>query len=53
MSAARPVVSVYGADGVATSATCNLPAVFKAPIRPDVVNEVHTNISKNNRQVKK
>uniref|UniRef100_A0A8B9QHM7 Ribosomal protein L4 n=1 Tax=Apteryx owenii TaxID=8824 RepID=A0A8B9QHM7_APTOW len=27
-----------------------LPAVFKAPIRPDVVNFVHTNLRKNNRQ---
>lgn len=27
-----------------------LPAVFKAPIRPDVVRFVHTNISKSNRQ---
>merc|ERR1712240_457862 len=27
-----------------------LPAVFKAPIRPDVVNFVHTNMRKNNRQ---
>jgi len=48
--AARPVVSVYGADGKATGATCNLPAVFKAPIRPDVVTQVHTGLNKNNRQ---
>jgi large subunit ribosomal protein L4e len=27
-----------------------LPAVFTAPIRPDVVNFVHTNMAKNNRQ---
>merc|ERR1712142_527371 len=27
-----------------------LPAVFKAPIRPDVVNFVHTNMAKNARQ---
>jgi len=49
MAAARPVVSVYGADGAASGQTVNLPAVFKAPIRPDVVNFVHTNIAKNNR----
>merc|ERR1739847_7997 len=48
--AARPVVSVYGANGQATGATCNLPAVFKAPIRPDVVTQVHTGLNKNNRQ---
>ena len=47
MAAARPVVSVYGADGAASGQTVNLPAVFKAPIRPDVVNFVHTNIAKN------
>lgn len=27
-----------------------MPAVFKAPIRPDVVNFVHTNMRKNSRQ---
>lgn len=27
-----------------------MPAVFKAPIRPDIVNFVHTNLRKNNRQ---
>jgi large subunit ribosomal protein L4e len=46
----RPVVSVYGADGKATGATVNMPAVFKAPIRPDVVTQVHTGLNKNNRQ---
>ena len=46
----RPVVSVYGANGKATGATVNMPAVFKAPIRPDVVNQVHTGLNKNNRQ---
>ena len=49
MAAARPVVSVYGANGSATGETINLPAVFKAPIRPDVVNFVHTNVAKNSR----
>merc|ERR1712179_692602 len=47
--AARPVVSVYGANGSATGETVNLPAVFKAPIRPDVVTFVHSNIAKDNR----
>lgn len=27
-----------------------LPAVFKAPIRPDIVNYAHTNMRKNSRQ---
>merc|ERR1711953_1246301 len=48
--AARPVVSVYGANGAATGETINMPAVFKAPIRPDVVTQVHTGLNKNNRQ---
>merc|ERR1712235_112702 len=47
---ARPVVSVYGSDGKPTGQNINLPAVFKAPIRPDVVNQVHTGLNKNNRQ---
>jgi len=42
--AARPVVQVQG------GATVPLPAVFKAPIRPDIVNFVHTNVNKNARQ---
>jgi len=50
MAAARPVVSVYGSNGDATGSTVNLPAVFKAPIRPDVVNFVHTQIGRNHRQ---
>ena len=47
---ARPVVSVYGKDGKPTGNSLNLPAVFKAPIRPDVVTQVHTGLNKNNRQ---
>ena len=47
---ARPVVSVYGKDGKPTGDSLNLPAVFKAPIRPDVVTQVHTGLNKNNRQ---
>ncbi|CBY15952.1 unnamed protein product [Oikopleura dioica] len=50
MAAARPVVSVYSRDGKPVSEFVNLPAVFKAPIRSDVVQFVHTNISKNARQ---
>jgi large subunit ribosomal protein L4e len=49
MAAARPTVQVLAIDGaVATSAP--LPAVFKAPIRSDIVNFVHTNVNKNARQ---
>jgi len=50
MAAAKPVVTVYGSNGEASGNTVNLPAVFKAPIRPDVVNFVHTQIGRNHRQ---
>ena len=41
---------MYNEQGEVTSNTVPLPAVFKAPIRPDVVNFVHTNMAKNKRQ---
>merc|ERR550514_2610893 len=44
--AARPVVSIQGAD----DKTTELPAVFLAPIRPDIVQFVHTSMNKNKRQ---
>jgi len=47
--AARPLISVYNEQGEATG-QITLPAVFKAPIRPDVVNFVHSNMAKNSRQ---
>jgi large subunit ribosomal protein L4e len=46
---ARPVLSVFSLSGDKT-ATTPMPAVFSAPIRPDVVQFVHTNIAKNDRQ---
>ncbi|ABO99882.1 predicted protein [Ostreococcus lucimarinus CCE9901] len=46
MPAALPVVSVQGGNG----ATSALPEVFLSPIRPDIVNAVHTGLNKNNRQ---
>lgn len=46
---ARPVISVFSLSGDKTSTT-PLPAVFEAPIRPDIVQFVHTNMNKNNRQ---
>lgn len=48
-SIARPLVTVYG-DKDDIGNQLPLPAVFKAPIRPDVVNFVHQNIAKNHRQ---
>jgi len=46
----RPQVTVYSEKNEATGTLLNLPAVFNAPIRPDVVNFVHQNIAKNHRQ---
>lgn len=44
------MVTVYNIDGTATQTALKLPAVFSAPIRPDLVSFVHTNIAKNSRQ---
>jgi hypothetical protein len=33
----RPTVTIHGADGAAGKDTHPLPSVFKAPIRPDIV----------------
>lgn len=52
LAASRPVVSVLSIDGEKATVASQvvLPAVFTAPIRPDVVTFVHTNMAKNNRQ---
>jgi len=51
LSAARPLVSIYSEKNVASKdATIKLPAIFKAPIRPDVVNEIHQLMRRNKRQ---
>jgi len=49
MAETRPMVSTYSGAGAVTGSV-PLPAVFSAPIRPDVVRAVHTGISKNARQ---
>ncbi|CAO2580394.1 60S ribosomal protein L4 [Lemmus lemmus] len=46
----RPLISVYSEKGESSGKNVTLPAVFKAPMRPDIVNFVHTNSRKNNRQ---
>ncbi|MCJ1258010.1 hypothetical protein MMC24_005839 [Lignoscripta atroalba] len=46
----RPTVTIASADGTPSGETHPLPAVFKAPIRPDIVQSVHTGIAKNRRQ---
>ncbi|XP_063545225.1 large ribosomal subunit protein uL4 [Cydia strobilella] len=51
LSVARPLVSVYSEKSeVVAGAALPLPFVFKAPIRPDLVNNVHVSMSKNARQ---
>lgn len=51
MAEARPLVSVYATEGEDTVVSeVPLPAVFSAPIRPDLVRFVHTNMAKNKRQ---
>ena len=49
MAAARPLVSVQAVEGE-NSQNAALPAVFVAPIRPDIVQFVHSNMAKNKRQ---
>eukprot|EP00695_Tsukubamonas_globosa_P000069 TRINITY_DN1056_c0_g1_i1.p2 TRINITY_DN1056_c0_g1~~TRINITY_DN1056_c0_g1_i1.p2 ORF type:complete len:203 (-),score=90.16 TRINITY_DN1056_c0_g1_i1:1-528(-) len=48
--AARPLVNVWSVSDAKTVAQVPLPHVYNAPIRPDVVNFVHDQISKNSRQ---
>merc|ERR1711950_97780 len=50
LSAARPQITVYSEKSDATEAPVCLPAVFKAPIRPDIVSFIHHEVAKNNRQ---
>ena len=47
--AARPLVSVFSLAGDKAGET-TLPEVMTAPMRPDIVQFVHTNMAKNNRQ---
>jgi large subunit ribosomal protein L4e len=50
LAAARPLITVYTEKSEASKDKVLLPAVFKAPIRPDVVSFIHDQISKNRRQ---
>jgi large subunit ribosomal protein L4e len=50
MSTCRPVVSVYSAETGDKSGSVKTPAVFSAPLRPDIVRFIHTNMAKNKRQ---
>ncbi|CAI6398588.1 CBM_HP2_G0002010.mRNA.1.CDS.1 [Saccharomyces cerevisiae] len=46
----RPQVTVHSLTGEATANALPLPAVFSAPIRPDIVHTVFTSVNKNKRQ---
>jgi large subunit ribosomal protein L4e len=48
--AARPLVNVYDAVTGEVSGQAELPAVFTAPIRSDVVSTVHRDLNMNRRQ---
>lgn len=47
---ARPLVSVISVESGEAAEQTALPAVFSAPIRPDIVRTIHTHMSKNKRQ---
>ncbi len=47
---ARPLVSVYSEKNEVTETQVKLPAVFRAPIRPDLVAFVVDQMRKNQRQ---
>lgn len=49
-AAARPLVTVYTDDNEPSGTNVKLPAVFRAEIRTDIVNYVHTNMRNNARQ---
>merc|ERR1719217_1533078 len=50
--AARPTTTVFSVEGETATAGSStpLPAVFLAPIRPDVIHFVHSNMALNKRQ---
>ncbi len=50
LSAARPLITVYSEKNEATESPVCLPAVFRAPIRPDIVTFIHNEVAKNHRQ---
>jgi large subunit ribosomal protein L4e len=50
LAAARPLISVYTEKNESTKTAVCLPAVFKAPIRPDIVSFIHHEVAKNHRQ---
>merc|ERR1712168_980249 len=49
-AASRPLISVYSSKNESQGINVCLPAVFKAPIRPDIVSFIHHELAKNKRQ---
>lgn len=47
---ARPLISVYNEKAEPSGTSIQLPAIFKAPIRPDIVSFVQQQMSMNRRQ---
>merc|ERR1712136_98714 len=47
---ARPLITVYNDKAEGSGASIQLPAIFKAPIRPDIVRFVQQQMSLNRRQ---
>jgi large subunit ribosomal protein L4e len=47
---ARPLISVYNEKSEVAGTQIKLPAVFRAPIRPDIVSFIHDQVRKNKRQ---
>jgi len=50
LAASRPLISVYTDKSQGSGTTVCLPAVFRAPVRPDIVNLIHNEVAKNRRQ---
>jgi large subunit ribosomal protein L4e len=48
--AARPTVTVQSTEADGATTTAPMQAILVAPIRPDVVHDVHKDMAKNNRQ---
>merc|ERR1711884_506191 len=50
LAAARRLISVYDDKNASTGTSVCLPAVFRAPVRPDIVSTIHNEMAKNKRQ---
>ena len=50
LAAARPLITVYDDKNASSGSAVCLPAVFRAPVRPDIVSTIHNEIAKNKRQ---